>query len=141
MLPKEMICYALYSASHAIQQTYRDILDPLGLTYPQYLVMSVLWAGPERPSIKDIGIQVQLDSSTLTPLLKRLEKAGLVLRKRDTKDERQVRIELTQTGRELQEKALPIPDCIQDNIGMSTQEIMDLRNQLLRLSEHLRASA
>lgn len=122
-----------------MQQTYRDLLDPLGLTYPQYLVMTVLWAAEEPPNVKDIGAAVQLDSSTLTPLLKRLEASGLIKRERDARDERQVRISLTKEGRGLQEAARAIPSCIQERTGMSAAAIERLKDQVLQLTSHLRA--
>ena len=102
------LCFAVYSASHAFTRAYRQLLAPLGLTYPQYLVMLVLW---ERDGIrvKEIGAALFLDSGTLTPLLKRLEMLGLVRRVRDDQDERQVSILLTKIGRDLQEKAAGLP--------------------------------
>src|SRR6476469_4394623 len=104
----KQFCFALYSASHAVTKTYKPLLDQLGLTYPQYLVMLVLWE-QDAILVKDIGARLFLDSGTLTPLLKRLQSNGLVERNRDPHDERQVRISLSEEGRALRAKALSIP--------------------------------
>src|SRR5271154_2326289 len=98
------LCFAIYSAAHAFNRVYKPLLDRLGLTYPQYLVMLVLWERDGVP-VKDIGERLFLDSGTLTPLLKRLEQAGLINRTRSTEDERQVMIALTAKGEALREKA------------------------------------
>src|SRR5215475_15995646 len=98
------ICFAVYSAAHAFNRVYKPLLDRLGLTYPQYLVMLALWER-DGVALKEIGERLFLDSGTLTPLLKRLEAAGLVKRNRSTEDERQVRIALTAQGQALKEKA------------------------------------
>lgn len=100
----EQICFAVYSAAHAFNRAYRPFLAGLGLTYPQYLVMLVLWE-QDRQSVKAIGERLMLDSGTLTPLLKRLEASGFILRKRGREDERQVLVELSAAGRSLREKA------------------------------------
>ena len=100
------ICFAVYSAAHAFNRVYKPLLDRLGLTYPQYLVMLVLWERDDVP-VKDIGERLFLDSGTLTPLLKRLEAAQLIKRTRSTEDERQVLIALTPQGQALREKAKP----------------------------------
>src|SRR5271166_7191954 len=97
------LCFAIYSTAHAFNRVYKPLLDRLGLTYPQYLVMLVLWEGDGLP-VKDIGERLHLDSGTLTPLLKRLEAAQLVKRTRGTEDERQVLIALTPQGQALREK-------------------------------------
>ena len=130
MPPDAMICFALYSAAHAMQQAYRPLLDPLGLTYPQYLVLSALWSGQEPPTVGAIGRQLQLESSTLTPLLKRLEAIGLIRRTRDTADERQVRVHLTDDGRAMQARAAHVPDCILERTGMTPQALLALRDRL-----------
>ncbi len=103
-----MICFAVYSAGHAFTRAYKPLLDALGLTYPQYLVMIVLWE-EDGQTVGQIGQRLLLDSSTLTPLLKRLESAGYVRRERNPADERQVRIRLTDPGQELHRQALKIP--------------------------------
>ena len=100
----DQLCYAIYTAGIAIQRAYKPLLDELGLTYPQYLVLNVLWAKDEQ-TVVSIADQLALESSTLTPLLKRLEAAGLVRRTRNLSDERQVLVRLTDQGRALQHKA------------------------------------
>jgi MarR family transcriptional regulator, organic hydroperoxide resistance regulator len=105
------ICFAVYSAAHAFNRVYKPLLDRLGLTYPQYLVMLVLWERDDVP-VKDIGEKLFLDSGTLTPLLKRLEAAHLVKRTRSREDERQVLIALTPQGHALKEKARAVPQSI-----------------------------
>src|SRR5829696_8980045 len=98
------LCFAIYATAHAFTRFYKPLLEPLGLTYPQYLVMLVLW---ERDglTVKEIGQQLHLDSGTLTPVLKRLQATGYVRRSRDLPDERQVRVTLTQRGREIRAQA------------------------------------
>ena len=102
------LCFALYAASLAMTKAYRPLLAPLGLTYPQYLVMLVLWEG-DGLTVKQAGERLGLDSGTLTPLLKRLEAAGLLQRLRDAADERRVRLQLTAAGRALRARAVPHP--------------------------------
>src|SRR5258705_7591335 len=111
LLLGNQLCFAIYSTAHAFNRVYKPLLDKLGLTYPQYLVMLVLW---ERDglAVKDIGERLFLDSGTLTPLLKRLEAAGLIKRTRSTEDERQVMIALTAQGQALKEKARAGPQTI-----------------------------
>src|SRR5437773_10980049 len=105
------ICFAVYSTAHAFNRVYKPLLDRLGLTYPQYLVMLVLWERDGVP-VKGIGERLLLDSGTLTPLLKRLEAAELIKRTRSTEDERQVLIALTAQGQALKEKARAVPQAI-----------------------------
>ncbi len=102
------VCFAIYSTLHAVNKTYAPLLASIGLTYPQYLVMLVLWE-EDDVTVKAIGERLHLDSGTLTPLLKRLESTGLLVRARDPKDERQVRIKLTPKGADLRREAKPIP--------------------------------
>ncbi len=102
-----MLCFAIYSAGHALNRAYKPLLDPMGLTYPQYLVLLLLWETDDLTA-KELGRRLFLDSGTLTPLLKRLERAGLVRRARDPQDERQVRVRLTERGRDLEYHAAPI---------------------------------
>lgn len=137
MTPPDMICFALYSAAHAMQQAYKPLLDDIGLTYPQYLVMTVLWA-EDGQTVGAIGRQVLLDSSTLTPLLKRLESQGLVERSRDAKDERQVRIALTDAGRALATRAAQVPACFRDMTGLPVEELVALRDRITALRDRLR---
>ena len=129
-------CFALYSASLAMTKAYKPLLDNLGLTYPQYLAMMVLWQKDDL-LVKDIGEKLFLDSGTLTPLLKRLEAAGLITRTRDEKDERQVRITLTQEGRSLKRRARMIPEQVMCASGQSPQALSALRDQLAMLRNSL----
>lgn len=135
-----MICFALYSTTLAMQQAYKPLLDDLDLTYPQYLALSALWV-QDGQTVGEIGRQVQLESNTLTPLFKRLETQGLVSRRRDSQDERQVRIELTEAGRALREKAAHIPACILEKTGMELPALLALREQITALRDHLRTNA
>jgi DNA-binding MarR family transcriptional regulator len=134
------LCFAFYSVSHAFSRAYRQFLDPLGLTYPQYVVLLVLWEQDDI-AVKDIGEQLFLDSGTLTPLLKRLETAGLICRERDRKDERQVRIMLTDAGRALREKAEGIPHSVGCVLGLSFDEVRALTEQVAKLRSRLHDSA
>jgi DNA-binding MarR family transcriptional regulator len=133
------LCFALYSASHAMSKAYKPHLDALGLTYPQYVAMLVLW---ERDglTVSEIGERLYLDSGTLTPLLKRLETAGYISRLRDTADERRVLVQLTATGRRLKAKAEPIPACMRENMQCTLGEIAALTQQVQRLRDRLQAA-
>ncbi|MEU6649907.1 MarR family transcriptional regulator [Streptomyces sp. NPDC046900] len=131
LLLDDQLCFALYAASRAVTARYRPLLDALGLTYPQYLVMLVLWE-QDSISVRDLGQALQLESSTLSPLLKRLEASGLLHRERRPEDERSVAIRLTDTGARLQEKARDVPLAIGDSMGL-TPEQDALAKQLLRL--------
>lgn len=134
-------CFALYSASLAMTKTYKPFLDKLGLTYPQYLVMLVLWQ-QDDVLVKSIGEKLFLDSGTLTPLLKRLESSSLIERTRDEADERQVRITLTREGRALRKKAQCIPQQVLSASGQSRQVLEALRGQLSLIRDDLtRANA
>jgi DNA-binding MarR family transcriptional regulator len=132
------LCFAVYAAAHAFNATYKPLLEPLGLTYPQYLVMLVLWQ-EDGVTVSAIGSRLGLDSGTLTPLLKRLEAAGLVSRIRDAADERQVRITLTGPGRALKAKAKGIPHELFCALGLSLTDITALRGKLESLAANLRA--
>jgi DNA-binding MarR family transcriptional regulator len=134
------LCFAVYAADHAFAAAYKPLLDPLGLTYPQYLVLLVLWE-EEGLNVKEIGQRLHLDSGTLTPVLKRLEKAGFVRRHRDAQDERQVRIELTQKGRETQAQALDTRRTIVRTLGQSEPEIQALKRSVDQLLASLRQGA
>jgi MarR family transcriptional regulator, organic hydroperoxide resistance regulator len=133
------ICFAIYSTAHAFNRVYKPLLDRLGLTYPQYLVMLVLWERDGVP-VKDIGERLFLDSGTLTPLLKRLETAGLIKRTRSTEDERQVLIALTQQGQALREKARTVPQAILATSACSISELSALKNELVALRDRLDAA-
>src|SRR6516225_1022377 len=132
------ICFAVYSAAHAFNRVYKPLLDRLGLTYPQYLVMLVLWERDDVP-LKDIGERLFLDSGTLTPLLKRLEAAQLVKRTRSTEDERQVLISLTSQGHALKEKARALPQAILAASACSVAELSAMKNELVALRDRLNA--
>ena len=134
----EQLCFALYSASRAMNKVYRRLLGPLGLTYPQYLVLMVLWARDDV-TVSSIGERLYLDSATLTPLLKRLEIAGLIARTRAKGDEREVLITLTSSGRSLKTKAKAVPpgvfcaaECSTDTLATTKAQLESLRNNLLR---------
>lgn len=129
LLLDNQLCFALYSANLAVNKLYRQLLAPLQLTYPQYLVMMVLWE-QDDVTVSQIGERLFLDSATLTPLLKRLENAGLLLRQRSRDDERQVAVTLTQAGKALQEKALGIPDAVRCASSCSMDSILALKAQL-----------
>ncbi|MFJ6322594.1 MULTISPECIES: MarR family winged helix-turn-helix transcriptional regulator [unclassified Rhizobium] len=135
---ERQLCFAVYSAAHAFNRAYKPILDRVGLTYPQYLVMLVLW---ERGSlsVKTIGEKLDLDSGTLSPLLKRLEQAGLIGRARDPRDERQVIVSLTEKGAGMQCQVDAIMGAIGQATGCAMSEIADLREQLQRLKANLAA--
>lgn len=132
----QQFCFALYSASLAVTKTYKPLLEQLGLTYPQYLVMLVLWE-QEQLLVKDIGSALFLDSGTLTPLLKRMEAAGWLQRQRDQQDERQVRVSLTPAGRELKTAARQIPLQIMCASGQTRETLEQLRDQLSLLRNEL----
>jgi MarR family transcriptional regulator, organic hydroperoxide resistance regulator len=132
----DMLCFALYAASRAAMDVYRPLLDELGLTYPQYLVMIVLW-DRETCSVKDIGRTLHLDSGTLSPLLKRLESTGFIKRQRRIQDERVVDISLTEEGRALQERAADVPMKVSCRYGIEFDEYVTLLEQLKKLTARL----
>ena len=135
------LCFAVYSTAHAFGRVYKPLLDRLGLTYPQYLVMLALWEKDGVP-VKTLGEQLLLDSGTLTPLLKRLEAAGLVRRKRDARDERQVLITLTAEGSALREKAAAaVPATIGCAVGIEGTAARALHAELTALRANLLAFA
>ncbi|MFE4450388.1 MarR family winged helix-turn-helix transcriptional regulator [Streptomyces sp. NPDC056796] len=128
---RDQLCFALYAASRAVTARYRPLLDELGLTYPQYLVMLVLWER-DAVSVRDLGAALQLESSTLSPLLKRLEANGLVRRERRADDERSVAVRLTGAGVDLEERARAVPLAIGDAMGLTPEQDATAK-QLLRL--------
>jgi len=130
------LCFALYSASLAMTKLYKPLLDAIGLTYPQYLAMLVLWE-QDSPTVSELGERLSLDSGTLTPLLKRMEAAGLVQRQRDPQDERRVRIALTSTGQALRAQAEPIPACILARSHLALNEVQALTHQIQTLRDSL----
>jgi MarR family transcriptional regulator, organic hydroperoxide resistance regulator len=129
---ERQVCFALVVASRSVLSVYRPLLDPLGLTHPQYLVMLALW-GESPLSVRQIGALLQLDSPTLSPLLKRLESAGLITRTRSGQDERQVDIALTERGRDLRREAEKIPPAIVAKLGMSIPELEELHAALTKV--------
>ncbi len=136
----DFICFAVYSANHAFGRTYKPLLDQLGLTYPQYLVMVVLWTEDEQ-TVSGIGQKLFLESNTLTPLLKRLQAMGLVTRTRAAHDERQVIVRLTEQGRGLRQEATTVPQCITEAMAMDDDTVARIRDDLVTLRERLRAAA
>lgn len=132
----QMLCFAVYSAGHAFTRFYKPRLDALELTYPQYLVFLVLWEKDDL-TVKALGDKLFLDSGTITPLIKRLEARGLVERRRDEDDERQVRIRLTGEGRALKARAAAIPLAAVQGSGLSLEGVDALRRELLALRERL----
>ena len=139
LLLGNQICFAVYSTAHAFNRFYKPLLDKLGLTYPQYLVMMVLWERDGVP-VKDIGEKLFLDSGTLTPLLKRMEAAGVIKRTRGTEDERQVLIALTPQGHALREKARAVPEGILASSACSLGELFEMKNELIALRDKLNAA-
>ncbi|MHA7665650.1 MarR family winged helix-turn-helix transcriptional regulator [Mycolicibacterium sp. HS_4_1] len=133
------LCFALYSASRAMTAAYRPILSELNLTYPQYLALLVLWE-EGRVTVGRLGERLQLDSGTLSPLLKRLEVNGFIRRERSQHDERQVEVTLTPAGRKLEAKAQCIPERLGAQTGITEQEAADLRDAIRRLTDALTAS-
>ena len=133
---QEQLCFSLYTAAHRIVRAYRPMLEPLGLTYVQYLVMLVLWEHAPR-SVGELGAQLHLDSGTLTPLLKRMERSGFVRRERDSDDERRVLIFLTEEGRALRSKSSEISDSMLCHIELSKPDAMELRARLMELADTL----
>ena len=138
--PDDFICFAVYSAAHAFTRVYKPLLDPLKLTYPQYLVMVALWA-TDKQTVGGLCDALVLESSTLTPLLKRLAAAGYVTRQRDPDDERQVRIGLTRAGTALRSKARDLPACVEAATGLTRAEAEGLHAGILALRRGLRKSA
>jgi len=138
------LCFKLYAASRAVTKLYRPLLDELGLTYPQYLVLLVLWewdhrAPPPSPTVKALGERLMLDSGTLTPLLKRLEAQGLLSRRRSPRDEREVTLALTEAGRALQERASAVPERLLCATALPLADLLRVRDDIGRLLEALTA--
>ena len=136
----QQLCFAVYSAAHAFNRTYKPMLDALGITYPQYLVLSVLWEKDGR-TIGAIADRLALEPSTITPLVKRLEQAGFVTRLRSTVDERLVGVHLTDKGRGLQAQTGCLTDTLLKRSGMRVEEIIDLNARIQKLREALTAPA
>jgi DNA-binding MarR family transcriptional regulator len=134
LLLRRQVCFALYAASRAVTNLYRPLLDELGLTYPQYLVLLVLWERGDV-TVKELGAALRLDSGTLSPLLKRLAAAGLVRRERPPADERSVVVSLTSAGAELRQRAVEIPARIACATGVPIDELAALRDKLSALTQ------
>jgi len=132
----DFLCFAIYSANHALNRVYKPLLDEIGLTYTQYIAMVTLWEQDDR-TVGSLGEKLFLESSTLTPVLKRLEGLGLIARTRDKTDERQVRVQLTATGRALQARAKAIPPCILDASGLEVEELARLKKEIATLRSSL----
>jgi DNA-binding MarR family transcriptional regulator len=135
----KQLCFAVYATAHAFTRAYKPILDKVGLTYPQYIVMLVLWEKSALP-VKVIGEQLDLDSGTLSPLLKRLEQNGLIKRTRDSRDERQVIVSLTSEGEALRGEIDTIMMSIGEAIGCTLEEMSLMRDMLHRLRGRLNAA-
>lgn len=130
----KQLCFALYRASHAVQRSYQDVLAPLGLTYPQYVTMLALWGHEDPVTMKELSAEVALDSGTLTPLLRRMEKQGLLTRAIDPADERRRIVALTDEGRALRVQAEDIPRRQMERFVASGLDIRMLKSELDRLS-------
>ena len=137
---EDQLCFSIYAAQHAFNRFYKPLLGPLGLTYPQYLVLLTLWEEDGLP-VRAIGERLALDSGTLTPLLRRMAGAGLVSRERDTVDERLVRIQLTAKGRRLEARAAGFPQQIGAAASCSAAELDALRRLMFRLRDDLDAAS
>ncbi|CAM3138829.1 MarR family transcriptional regulator [Chryseobacterium flavum] len=129
---ENQICFPLYVIAKEITGLYRPFLDELGITYPQYLVMMILW-DEDGLTVSHIGDKLFLDSGTLTPLLKRLESKGFITRKRKKEDERVVEVFLDEAGRQLQQKACEIPGKIQEKLGIQPEELLHLKDTVLKI--------
>ena len=134
------LCFAIYSTSLAMTRLYKPMLDQLELTYPQYLVMLVLWE-QDGLMVSELGQRLSLDSGTLTPLLKRLEASGYVSRIRDARDERRVHISLTAAGRRLKTRAAKVPACLMAASQCSVDELVSLTQQVQQLRDRIQAAA
>ena len=137
---EDQLCFSIYAAGHAFTRFYKPLLGPLGLTYPQYLVLLTLWESDGLP-LKAIGARLGLDSGTLTPLLKRMEEAGYLTRARDKADERQVLVRLTLKGRRLESKAANFPQQIGAASSCSASELQALTKLMFRLRDDREAAA
>ncbi|MFM7445430.1 MAG: MarR family winged helix-turn-helix transcriptional regulator [Tabrizicola sp.] len=137
LTPSDMLCFALHSAAHAVHAAYAPLLQPLGLTYPQYLAIAALNA-TDGLTVSQLGAELRLESNTLTPLLKRMETCGWLTRSRDTRDERQVRLRLTEAGRALAAQTAKVPRAFAEKTGLQQSELADLRDILAVLRDKLK---
>jgi MarR family transcriptional regulator, organic hydroperoxide resistance regulator len=140
LLLDEQLCFALYAAQRAVTAAYRPLLDELGLTYPQYLVLLVLWERGET-TVKEVASALRLDYGTMSPLLKRLEAAGLVRRERSAHDERTVLVACTVRGEELKGRAERVPGTLLASTGLAATEVARLREELWGLAERAQSAA
>ena len=136
---ENQVCFALAVASRRVIALYRPLLEPMGLTHPQYLVMLALW-GQEPMTVRKLGQRLSLEPATLSPLLKRLETTGYLTRARDPHDERNLQVRLTAEGRQLREQALEIPPAIMERLGMELEELTALRDHLGEVIRHTEAA-
>lgn len=132
----DLLCFSLYSANHALTRLYRPLLAPLGLTYPQYLVLAALWEQDEQ-KVSDLGKRLVLETNTLTPLLKRMESAGYLTRRRNPEDERSLIVSLTDKGQALQAEAQEISTCVIEAMGGDLNELIELRDRVNALRARL----
>ncbi|MNI00795.1 Organic hydroperoxide resistance transcriptional regulator [compost metagenome] len=130
------LCFSLYACSRAISRMYRPLLDELGLTYPQYLVLLVLWE-KSNSTVKELSELLDLDSGTLTPMLKRMEGAQLLLRQRSAEDERVVEVRITESGLALRDKAMCIPETLLGSVGMDIEGMVQLNRQIKTILSHV----
>lgn len=140
LLLDSQLCFALHAASRAVTAAYAPHLKQLGLTYPQYLVLLVLWES-DGVRVSQLGERLYLDSATLTPLLKRMEAQGVIERRRSQEDERVVELFLTPHGKQLKRKAAKIPTSVFANSGLNAKQARELRTSLQALTQHLRSGA
>jgi DNA-binding MarR family transcriptional regulator len=137
---RSMLCFDLYAANLAFGRLYQKLLDPLGLTYPQYLALAALWCVDDM-TMGELGERLGLDSGTLTPMIKRLEALGFASRRRDPADERRVRVAATASGRALRDRAEAVPGCVAAATGLEPEQIVQLQSVLRRLKASLAAAA
>lgn len=139
LLLENQLCFSIYACSREITKLYRPMLDEIGITYPQYLTLLVLWE-KDQQTVKELGETLFLDSGTLTPMLKRMESFGLIIRKRDVNDERKVFIQLTDEGKDLKEKAYCIPEKFFKESNTSQEEFLTLLNQTKTLLNKIQSA-
>lgn len=136
----QQFCFAVYSTMHALNRTYKPLLERLGITYPQYIVLLVLWERDGVP-VGEIGDRLMLDSSTLTPLLKRMETAGIIRRTRNPEDERQVLIALTAEGKAMRKTASEFPEALLCAAGCPVADLVSLKERMLAVRDNMLAAA
>lgn len=129
---KSQVCFPIYTLSREIINHYRPFLDELGITYPQYLVMMVLWEN-EPQTVNQIGEKLHLDSGTLTPLLKRLQQKGFIMRNRKKSDERVVEVTVTDAGNKLKTKVIPVPQKVMEAMDVTLEELLELKQIVLKI--------